>query len=117
MPMMRSTGSRNTKIIEITIDEGARPGAGSRADSSLAAEESLPILPAAMLEPVAENCYRLRDPHSGETPMMRTWKMLGLNTLLAALFAASPGFARDTSALSSDAEKLEGIQKQLNELK
>ena len=34
--MMRSTGSRNTKIIEIMIDEGARPGAGSRADSILA---------------------------------------------------------------------------------
>src|SRR5438552_1236608 len=187
MPMMRSTGSRNTKIIEIMIDEGARPGAGSRADSilavarlffrerrpvllprirlparpallvltmlllgflylalalrsgfspqpvsefallgeesfsnlnstsaelpaevvrlwggevvneavttslphhptsspppeptappaelprGLAAEESLPILPAAMLEPAPESCYRLRDPHPGETPMM-----------------------------------------------
>ena len=53
----------------------------------LAGEESLPILPATVLEPVREDCYPARDPHQGETPMMRTWKMLGLNTLLAALFA------------------------------
>jgi hypothetical protein len=83
----------------------------------LAGEESLPILPAAVLEPVREDCYPVRDSHQGDTPMMRTWKMLGLNTLLAALFAATPGLGSNTSGPLSDAEKLDELQKQLNELK
>lgn len=49
--------------------------------------------------------------------MMRSWKMLGLNTFLAALFAATPGLSGSTSGPPSDAEKLDEIQKQLNELK
>ena len=49
--------------------------------------------------------------------MMRTWKMLGLNTLMAALFATTPGLGSSTSGPPSEAEKLEEIQKQLNELK
>ena len=49
--------------------------------------------------------------------MMRTWKMLGLNSLLAALFAATPALGSNTSGPPTDAEKLEEIQKQLNELK
>jgi hypothetical protein len=83
----------------------------------LAAEDSLPILPATVLEPARENCYAIHDPHPGDTPMMRTWKMLGLKTLLAALFAATPGLGSSTSGPPSDTEKLEEIQKQLNELK
>jgi hypothetical protein len=83
----------------------------------LAGEESLPILPATVLEPVREDCYPVRGPHQGDTPMMRTWKMLGLNTLLAALFAATPALGSNTSGPLSDAEKLDEIQKQLNELK
>ena len=46
--------------------------------------------------------------------MMRTWKMLGLNTLLAASLAAAPGLG---SSSSSDADKLQEIQTQLKELK
>src|SRR5262249_30263521 len=33
------------------------------------------------------NCYALREPHRGESPMTHTWKLLGLNTLLAAALA------------------------------
>lgn len=46
--------------------------------------------------------------------MLRTWKMLGLKTLLAAVFAAAPVLGSNTSGPPSDAEKLEEIQKQLN---
>jgi hypothetical protein len=83
----------------------------------LTAEESLPILPATVLEPAREDCYSIRNPHQGDTPMMRTWKMLGLKAALAALFAAMPALGSNSSGSASDAEKLEQIQKQLNELK
>lgn len=49
--------------------------------------------------------------------MMRTWKMLGLNTLLAGLFATAPGLASSPSGPANDANQLEIIQKQLDELK
>lgn len=49
--------------------------------------------------------------------MTRTWKMLGLKILLAALFAATPGLASNTSGPLTEAEKLDEIQRQLNELK
>jgi hypothetical protein len=78
-------------------------------------EEPLAILPTAVLEPAKEDCYPIL--HQGDTPMMRTWKMLGLKTVLAALFAATPGLAANTSGPPTDAEKLDEIQKQLNELK
>jgi uncharacterized phage infection (PIP) family protein YhgE len=48
--------------------------------------------------------------------MMRTWQILGLKTLLAALFAATPGLSSETSGPPSDAERLTDIQKQLNAL-
>lgn len=82
-----------------------------------AAEEALPIVPATALEPASEGCYRIREPHLGDTPMIRTWKMLGLQTFLAALFAAPPAFSSNTSGPPTDGERLEEIQKQLNELK
>jgi hypothetical protein len=83
----------------------------------LTVERSLPILPATVLEPAREDCYSSRDPHQGDTPMMRTWKMLGLNAMLAGLFAATPALASNASGSASDAEKFEQIQKQLQELK
>lgn len=79
------------------------------------AAEFLPILPAAVQEPA--NANAIRGPHQGDTPMMRTWKMLGLETFLAALFAATPALASNTSGPPSDAEKLDEIQKQLNALR
>jgi DNA-binding transcriptional MerR regulator len=49
--------------------------------------------------------------------MLRTWKMLGLETLLAALFTAAPALASNTAGPPSDSEKLDEIQKQLNGLR
>jgi hypothetical protein len=76
-----------------------------------------PLIPASALESLLEDCYSICDQHQGDTPMMRTWKMLGLKAILAALFAAAPGLASNTSGPPSEAEKLDAIQKQLNELK
>ncbi len=80
----------------------------------LAPVELVPIVPVTVFEPVRENCFTLHDPQLGDTPMMRTWKMLGLNALLAATLAASPGLAIDPQV---DADKLAAINKQLEELK
>src|SRR5262249_19018407 len=41
-------------------------------------------------EPLLDSCYLIRDPHRGDTPMKRTWKMLGVNTVLVALLASGP---------------------------
>src|SRR5262249_33085022 len=49
-------------------------------------EPSAPVLPA-VPEESGGNCYALREPHRGESPMTHTWKLLGLNTLLAAALA------------------------------
>jgi DNA-binding transcriptional MerR regulator len=49
--------------------------------------------------------------------MLRTWKMVGLETLLAVLFAAAPALGSGTSGPPSDSDKLDEIQKQLNSLK
>jgi hypothetical protein len=82
------------------------------------AEDALPVSPPApVLKPALEPCYPIRDPHRGETPMLRTWKMLGLKTLLAALFTAAPALGSNTSGPPSDTEKLDEIQKQLNGLR
>jgi hypothetical protein len=83
----------------------------------LAVEEALPILPATVQESAKANCYTVRDPYQGETPMMRTWKLLGLQTLLAALFAAAPSLGSNPSGAAADVEKLQEIQKQLEDLK
>jgi len=80
-------------------------------------------------EPALEPCYLIRDPHRGDTPMKRTWKMLGVNTLLAALLTAgpSPGQAKGPGSdgqksdgipkPTSESKKLDDIQSQLEELK
>ena len=82
----------------------------------LTVEQSVPILPATVLEPVRENCYSIRDSHQGDTPMMRTWKILGLNALLAGLFAVTPAPASNASGPASDAEKIAQIQTQLKDV-
>ena len=82
----------------------------------LVAEEPLPSIPATELESAREKCYPVRGPHQGDTPMMRTWQMLGLKTLLAALFTATPGMSSETSGPPTDAERLTQIQQQLNDL-
>ena len=46
--------------------------------------------------------------------MMRTWQILGLKTVLAALCAATPGSSAETSGPPSDSDRLTEIQKQLN---
>src|SRR5262249_53052954 len=56
----------------------------------LAPVEPVPIILVADLQPAREPCYPIREPHRGDTPMKRTWKLLGMNTLLAALLASGP---------------------------
>lgn len=56
----------------------------------------------------------VRNPHRGDSPMMTTWRMLGLQTLLAAALAAGPAAAGQADAV--DAKKLDDIQKQLTEI-
>jgi hypothetical protein len=82
----------------------------------LAVEETLPGRAATVAESAREKCYPIRGPLLGDTPMMRTWQMLGLKTLLAALFAAAPALSSETSGPPSDTEKFTEIQKQLNGL-
>jgi len=49
------------------------------------------LTPPAATEPAAEEFDTFLTTHRGDTPMLRTWKMLGLNALLAgALTAAAP---------------------------
>jgi hypothetical protein len=48
--------------------------------------------------------------------MMRTWKLLGLNTVLATMLTVSPQAAGAT-APPAEADKLDAIQKQVDELK
>ena len=72
-----------------------------------------------------ENCYQKRDPHQGDSPMSRTWKLLSLHAILAASLASSPVFAQATKTDGqstdqtklTDAEKLTDIMNQLKELK
>jgi hypothetical protein len=74
------------------------------------------ILPVAASEPALEDCCYLQGPHLGDTPMMRTWKLIGLHTLLAGMMTAGPALA-ETSGPPSDSEKLTEVQKQLDEMK
>jgi hypothetical protein len=48
--------------------------------------------------------------------MIRSWKTLGLNALTAALLAAHPVLADEKREATTDAQRLEAIQKQLREL-
>jgi hypothetical protein len=82
----------------------------------LAAEVPVPGTPTTAVEAAREKCYPIRGSLLGDTPMMRTWQMLGLKTVLAALFAAAPASSAETSGPPSDPEKLTEIQKQLNNL-
>jgi hypothetical protein len=84
-----------------------------------------PVLPVAVQEAFSANCYVTREPHRGDSPMMRTWKLLGLNTLLAAALstpvlagqldgpAAAQPEERDKSAVL---EKLKGLEKKLDDM-
>jgi FlxA-like protein len=75
------------------------------------------LVPVAAVEPVRENCYQPRERHQGDTLMMRAWKSVGLRTILAALLAAAPSVAKETSGPPTDSEKIENLQKQLNAVK
>jgi hypothetical protein len=66
----------------------------------------------------------VRDLHRGDTPMRNTWRVLGLNTVLAAALTATPGLAADTDKLQDKDKQdlaeikrlLEGISKSLESL-
>jgi hypothetical protein len=73
-----------------------------------------PELPVTGPRPAAENCYQVH--HLGETPMMQTWKLLGLNAVVAVTLAAGPSRAVGQTP-PTNSEKLDAIQKQLDEMK
>jgi hypothetical protein len=84
-----------------------------------------PVLPVAVQEAFSANCYATREPHRGDSPMMRTWKLLGLNTLLAAALStpvlagqldgppAGQGEERDKAAAL---DKFKGLEKKLEDM-
>jgi hypothetical protein len=67
-------------------------------------------------QPPAELCYLNRDLHRGDTPMLRTWRLIAFNTLFATLLA-TPRPTAASEGPPSDSKKLDEIQKQLDELK
>jgi hypothetical protein len=60
--------------------------------------DSSALTPVAAVGPEIEDGYSIRTPHRGDTPMMRTWKMLGWQSLLAAALASAPAPAQDKGA-------------------
>jgi hypothetical protein len=63
----------------------------------------------------------VRDLHRGDTPMRNTWRMLGLNAILATALTAAPALAADTDKqqdkdLTEIKRLLEGINKSLGSL-
>jgi hypothetical protein len=116
-----SSNLNNTSAEAVTPQEAVEPGSPDDSGAGLPlarAEDASPAAPPVTVsQPARECCYPIRDPHRGDTPMLRTWKMLGLKTLLATLFAAAPALASGTSGPPTEAEKLDEIQKQLNGLR
>ncbi len=100
---------------EIRVQAVPAPAPVAEAPAPLGLVESVPILPVASLEPAIPQ--RLRYLHQGDSPMMRTWKRLGLQAVLAALLTATPNLAAGTEGELTDSQRLVEIQKQLNEVK
>src|SRR5205807_5175406 len=70
------------------------------------------------LRPIpTKNCYSIRDTHQGDSSMHRTWKLLGLKTVLAAAFAVVPAAAQNaaTKDAAADSMKIEEIRKLLHD--
>jgi hypothetical protein len=84
-----------------------------------------PVTYVSLMPVPVENCYQKRDPHLGDSPMWRTWKLLSLHAIFAASLASSPAFAQATKSDGqstdqtklTDAQKLEEVIKQLTDLK
>jgi hypothetical protein len=76
---------------------------------------SAPVAPPNPVEPAAENCYAIRDTHRGDSPMMSTWKMLGLHTVLAAAFTAPAALATEGPGAEPDATT--ALTKQIADLR
>jgi hypothetical protein len=76
---------------------------------------SAPVAPPTPVEPAAENCYAIRDTHRGDSPMMSTWKMLGLQTVLAA--ALTPPAALATEGPAAEPDATTALTKQIADLK
>jgi hypothetical protein len=75
-----------------------------------------PLILAQAREIVWKQGYLDRSLYSGETPMIRTWRLIGLNTLAAVLVTAGPSLADPTTPPSESSKKLDEIQRQLDEL-
>jgi prefoldin subunit 5 len=63
-----------------------------------------------------------RNPHRGDSPMMSTWKLLGLKALLAGALTAAPALAQNSDGtgkapdLASLATQLEAIKKKVDSI-
>jgi hypothetical protein len=73
-----------------------------------------PVPPPLAVEIPLENCYAFRDAHPGEGPMMCNWKLLGLQSVVAAAFLTSAAPAAEPA---SEPDKTTAIVKQLGDLK
>src|SRR5262249_10686619 len=97
--LLAASGSPKLNISSAESPAGARPDAGPQAlqgspepaisatgpslDSRPALEAETLTMPARTVEPALENGFADRNSHLGESPMMRNWKMIAAQTVLA----------------------------------
>jgi hypothetical protein len=132
-PESQSTKAAQTDLDQVSFETAEATGPvlvsveTQERPPELAPGGSVPILLVAEKELAREPCYVIRDPHRGDTPMKRTWKLLAMNTLVAALVISPPSLGHlagsssdvnsDVQKPTSESKKLDEIQRQLDDLK
>jgi archaellum component FlaC len=99
------------------------PELGAQAEPSIGdvglPKEPPQPLPAVIAKAAPPACTSIYVPQRGETPMLRTWKMLALPAVLSAAFTTAPPVARaggsDGGEKNPVLEKLMQMEKRVNE--
>src|SRR5262245_33740338 len=88
--------------VEIVTAQSREPGVGRSQELVQVAAPAPPLLPVpdvpsspALKETVQEETEPIRTPQRGETPMIRNWKLMGLQLVLGGLLAAPHAVADD----------------------
>jgi hypothetical protein len=84
---------------------------------NLPGEDMIVLADSAGTELPLKNCYEAKNQHPGETPMIRTWKLLGLKAALAAAVTLTPALARADETAQKTDKADPAIKQQLTELK
>lgn len=74
------------------------------------------VVPAGATQTVSDDSCIIRNPLRGDTPMMRDWKMLGLNSFLAGAMAIAPTPALAADQAPAEPNKDDVIARQLGEI-